>query len=97
MDVLVKIRTFRPLKSRLLLCEHIRSGLAEEVLSHQTPKPRRVEALVERAAVQTKTARLAGQLEKPQAGGENLYNSALHLADAFEPFLNLRNDWAGSQ
>ena len=72
MEVVVKIRTIRPLKNRLLLCELIRSEHAKEVLSDDTPKPRKVEALVERACLQSKAAALFRQLDEFQAKRKNL-------------------------
>lgn len=67
MEALTNIRAIKLLKARLVLCEHIRSDPAQEVLSRDTCPLRRIEALVDRASLQSKSADLLRQLEELQS------------------------------
>lgn len=67
MEALTNIRASKLLRARLVLCEHIRSELAKEVLSRDTSPLRRIEALVDRASLQSKTVDLLRQLEELQS------------------------------
>ena len=58
-------RAIKLLRARLVLCEHIRSEPAKEVLSRDTL--RWIEALVDRASLQSKSVDLLRQLEELQS------------------------------
>ena len=69
MEMTTNLEAIKLLKARLALCEHIRSELAREVLSRDTSSLRRIEALVDRASLQTKSVALLRQLEEIQSLG----------------------------
>ena len=65
-EAVVRILMIQELKAKLASCEEERSALAREVLSSSTPTDRKIDALIDRATLQSESVFLLRRLEELQ-------------------------------
>lgn len=62
-EALIRNLMIQEIKARLASCEKEQLALAREVLSSSTPTDRRIDALIDRAALQTESVSLLRKLQ----------------------------------